>query len=170
VAEEEGRAAGQWEPGAILPDMTLGRASPADLLARLVGALNESEQPDQWLCSEIGGGDLESLLRDNETELWPAVERLARTDVRFRRALSSVWAYDSPEFERREALLAELGEQREITVRFTVAPEDFSTDPALSWRAFEADGNITNRRLAGVLRELADWLDRRVPEADAGSS
>ena len=36
-------------------------------------------------------------------------------------------------------------------------------------RAFEADGYITNRRLAGVLRELADWLDRQ-PEADAGSS
>jgi hypothetical protein len=149
----------------MLPDLILGRVAPVDALADLVKMLYSSDDPDPGLCSEIGCGDLESLLCDNETELWPHIERLARTDIRFRRALSSVWAYDSPEFERREALLAELGEHREITVRFTVEPQDFSPDPPLSWRAFDSAGDISKRRLAETLRRVADWLDDQDPDA-----
>lgn len=154
----------------MLPDLILGRMAPPDMLAELVRVLYSTDEPDPDLCSEVGCGDLESLLRDHETSLWPEVERLARTDVRFRRALSSVWAYDSPEFDnRRDALLAELGEHREITVRFTVEPDDFSADPPLSWRALEAEGSVTNRRLAETLRSVAEWLDKAPPEAQAGS-
>jgi hypothetical protein len=143
----------------FLTDLFLDRATPAELLTRLVEQLHEPAEPDSALCREIGAGNLESLLRDHESELWPEIERLARTDVRFRRALSGVWAYDSPECERREALLAEVGEAREITVRFTVEPDDFSADPELSWRAFESEGLIPEQRLAEVLRSLAEWLD-----------
>jgi len=153
----------------MLPDLILGRMAPPDMLAALVRVLHSTDQPDADLCSQVGCGDLESLLRDHETALWPEVERLARTDLRFRRALSSVWAYDSPQFAHREALLAELGEHCEVAVRFTVQPDDFSTDPPLSWRSFEAEGNVTNRRLAETLRSLAEWLDKAPPEAHAGS-
>lgn len=152
----------------ILPHIYLDRMTPAEALAHLVEVLHTTDDPDPDLCLEVGCGDLESVLRDHESELWDEVERLARNDVRFRRALSSVWAYDSPEVERRTALLAELGEQREITVRFTVEPADFSADPRLSWRAFECGGGITNRRLAEALRRVAEWLDRQPPDADAG--
>jgi hypothetical protein len=67
------------------------------------------------------------------------------------------------------AVLAELGEHREITVRFTVEPDDFSADPPLSWRAVEIEGRITNQRLAETLRGLADWLERQTPDVDAGA-
>ena len=53
-------------------------------------------------------GELENLLRHHEEELWPEIERLARENVRFRRALSAAWAYDSPVFEQRNELLEEL--------------------------------------------------------------
>ena len=160
----------EWEPGgSLLPDLILNRISPNEALAHLVEVLHATDEPDPDLCLEVGCGDLESVLANHETELWDEIERLARTDPRFRRALSSVWAYDSAQFNRREALLAELGEHREITVRFTVTPDDFAPDPALSWRAFEAEGGITNRRLAEMLRRLAEWLDRQPPDSDAGS-
>jgi hypothetical protein len=136
------------ERRSILPDLILNRVAPTRLPEDLVKVLNSTDEPDPTLCRDVGCGDLESLLRENETALWSDVERLARMEVRFRRALSSVWAYDSPEYERRDSLLAELGEPREITMRFTVQHEDFSPNPVLSWRAFEAEGSITNRRLA----------------------
>lgn len=59
----------------------------------------------------MGVGPLESLLHQGHGELlWPELERLARADPLFRRARRSTWAYDSPEYDRREALLAELPE------------------------------------------------------------
>jgi len=151
----------------FLADRILGHATPAELLARLVERLHEPTEPDPELCMDIGAGNLESLLRHHEAELWPEIERLARTDIRFRRALSGVWAYDSPQFEQRVALLAELGEAREITVRFTVEPDDFSADPKLSWRAFESEGAISRRRLAEVLRQVADWLPSSQEDPDS---
>lgn len=84
--------------------------NPSDLLRELIDRLNATDEPDDDLILEVGVGDLENLLRHHEVELWPEIERAARSDQRFRRALCSVWAYDSPQFESREALLAELGE------------------------------------------------------------
>jgi hypothetical protein len=72
----------------MLMDLILGRVTPADMLAELTKVLNSTDEPDPDLCTEVGCGDLESLLRDHESALWPEVERLARTDARFRRALS----------------------------------------------------------------------------------
>lgn len=165
----ESESDGRREPRTLLPDLLLGRMAASDMLIELVRVLHTTDEPDPGLCSEVGCGDLEGLLRDHETELWPAVENLARTDLRFRRALASVWAYDSAQFDRRSALLADLGEVREVVVRFTVEPEDFSADPQLSWRAFEAEGIVTNRRLSETLRSVAEWLDRKPPDAWAGS-
>ena len=67
-----------------------------------------------------------------EDELWPQIERLARGDVRFRRALSHVWAYESPEFDRRERLLEELGESVPVTLRFVAYPGDFADPPTMA--------------------------------------
>jgi hypothetical protein len=125
----------------------------------VVARLQSTSEPDEELCLFVGVGDLESLLRYHEEELWDAIEQLARGDIRFRRALSAAWAYDSPMYDRREALLAELGEHREITVRFTVEPIGFGEDPELDWRALEQEGEISNSRLAGILRSVADRLD-----------
>ncbi len=72
------------------------------LLDDLVARLDGTREPDADLSSEIGCGDLQEFIRTNGLRLWPRVEQLARANVRFRRALRSVWAYDSPEFERRE--------------------------------------------------------------------
>jgi hypothetical protein len=65
------------------------------------------------VISRLGVGPRESLFHHgHEEELRPQIEDLARRDERFRRALASAWAYDSAMFERREALLAELGSIR----------------------------------------------------------
>jgi len=161
VTDEEQHQRDSADSERFLIDLFLQRASPRQLLGRLVERLHETPEPDPERCLDVGCGDLETLLRDHETELWPEVEGLARSDIRFRRALAAVWAYDSERYEARTALLDELGERREITVRFTVAPEDFSSDPELSWRAFDSEGSISKDRLAEVLRRLADWLDQR---------
>jgi catechol 2,3-dioxygenase-like lactoylglutathione lyase family enzyme len=128
-------------------------------LEELVAELHVTPEPDVDLILDVGCGDLENLLRDHEVELWPRIEALARADVRFRRALASVWAYESPALKQRAALLAELGETTEITVGFTVAPNDFSDDPPLSWRAYKSDATVPKARLATVLRSIATWLD-----------
>ena len=153
------------QEGPPLIRMILGEGSPSDLLSEQVTRLDATPEPDPDLCLEVGCGDLESLLGRHESELWPEVERLARENPRFRRALSSVWAYDSPMFSRREALLAELGEATEITLRFTVQPEDFSPDPQLSWRALETDARLSPNRLAEVLRSIANSVENSPPEA-----
>ena len=145
----------------FLFEMSVAKRKPQKLLAGLVKVLHSTPEPDPELCLEVGSGSLEALLAKHERKLWPEIEGLARTDVRFRRALSAVWAYDSPEYKRRTALLAELGESRRIKVSFTVEPDDFSSDPPLSWRAFDSKGTISNQRLAEVLRRIADWLDRQ---------
>lgn len=136
------------------------QTSPRDLLRDLVHRLDSTPQPDPELCRDVGSGDLESLLMVHEEELWPDVEQTARSNPRFRRALSSVWAYDSPKFNQRSALLEELGEYREVMIRFTVAPEDFGPDPPLSWRALDAPGDVSGHRLAAILRLIADHLDQ----------
>ena len=87
-----------------------GITDVGDALDEIVALLHSTEDPDPELMLDVGCGVLESLLFEHEEELWPKIERLARDDVRFREALAAVWAYDSPAFERREALLAELGE------------------------------------------------------------
>ena len=87
-------------------------ADPENTLRDIVSELNSQPEPSEKAISMIGIGPLESLLHLGVGDrLWPEIERLARSDPRFRRALSYVWAYDSPEFERREQLLEELGEQ-----------------------------------------------------------
>lgn len=144
-------------------DMVLGRVSPDDALTRIVDALHASAEPDEELIGEQGAGPLESLLREHERELWPHVERLARDDIRFRRALAYAWAYDSSCFERRHALLEELGEFRTTWIRFVVQRSGLGDGEELSWRAVELEGGVDNARLAGLLRGIADWLERERP-------
>ena len=132
---------------------------PADALNDLVDRLHASEEPDFDLIGEIGCGDLENLVHGHGDELWPEIERLARADPIFRRALRCVWAYDSPEFARRDQLLRELGEHWPVTVRFVVQPEDLLPDARVSWRAVEIDGEPAAGQLARLLREIADWYE-----------
>lgn len=134
--------------------------STDDDLRSIVERLHSTAEPDPDLVGEVGAGVLENLIRDHGEELWPEIERLARADPRFRRALACVWAYESPEFDRRQALLGELGEHRSVLVRFVVEPEDFSPVPRLSWRAVEIDGEPPGGQLSRLLREIADWYDQ----------
>lgn len=146
------------DPDVFLPDLFLRRKTPAELLAWIVDVLRSTPEPNERLCGEIGVGNLESLLMRYEEELWPQIEQLARTDIRFRRALRSVWAFGSPAFERRQALMMELGESVAMTVGFVAEPEGFGDDPPMSWRALEVTGTIPRHRLAECLRSIADHL------------
>ena len=92
----------------ILPDLILGNISPDEMLDAIVAELHSTDDMDEELCLEIGRGDLESVLARHEAALWDRIELLARSDPRFRRALRSVWAYGSPLYDRRAALLGEL--------------------------------------------------------------
>jgi hypothetical protein len=85
---------------------------PAQTLEDIIAELHSRPDPDEEFISMIGIGPLESLLHQSHGEaLWPEIERLVRRDVLFRRALRSVRAYDSPEFDRRTALLEELTDE-----------------------------------------------------------
>jgi hypothetical protein len=137
----------------------------ADHLRSIVERLHSTPDPDPEVVVEVGVGDLENLVRDHGDELWPEIERLARSDPRFRRALACVWAYDSPEYDRRKALLAELGEHGTVTLRFVIQPQDFSSVPRLSWRAVEIENEPPGGQLSRLLREIADWYDSE-PLAD----
>jgi hypothetical protein len=134
--------------------------TPEERLGELVELLHAADEPDFDLIGEVGCGELENLVRAHGEQLWPVLERLARADPIFRRALRSVWAYDSPEFERRDKLLRELGEHWPVTVRFEVEPQDFEAEPLVSWRAVEVDGAPPAGQLGRVLREVADWYER----------
>lgn len=134
--------------------------SAAEQLREIVDQLNSSPEPNVELINEIGCGPLENLIRAHGVTLWPDVERLARSDPRFRRALSSVWAYDSPEYERRTQLLTELGEAQTVRVSFITEPDDFTPVPRVSWRAVEIERDPPGRQLGRLLREIADWYER----------
>jgi hypothetical protein len=131
-------------------------------LGELARLLEEApEDSADGLCLEIGCGDLESLLRRWESELWDEVERLARSSARFRRALRSVWAYDSPKSDERDALLWELGEWRQFHLDAVVFPERLAEpDTDLGWRAIRPPGDIDYSELARLLRSMADWADQ----------
>lgn len=140
--------------------MERGSSSPRRALDQIVDVLHHAEDLDA-AAGEVGCGDLEDLFHaGHEKELWPEIERLARADPIFRRALRAAWAYDSPMFERREALLQELGEWRTTWVRFVVAPEFIGRDTPLSWRAVELEGSVRGSDLAKLLRSIADWAER----------
>jgi hypothetical protein len=134
--------------------------TPADHLNSLVERLNATPEPDADLILDIGCGELENLIRDHEAELWPEIEDLARTDIRFRRAFGSAWAYDSPEYERRQWLLKELGEFSPASVHFILQREDFLPNSLVSWRAVRIEGEPAAGQLSRILREIADWYDR----------
>lgn len=152
--------------GLVVGDQTAGvirdswEVATLDELRALVERLNSTTEPDPDLIGEIGAGELENLVRAHGEQLWPEIERIARSDIRFRRALASVWAYDSPEYERRTRLLEELGEARTVTISFVVEPEDFANPPLVSWRAVEVGGEPAGRQLGRLLREIADWYER----------
>jgi hypothetical protein len=155
-------------------DRPANEVTPSQFLERIVVALNATREPNEELIRWIGCGELENLIRDHGEELWSGIERFAREDARFRRALRSVWAYDSPEFRRREALLEELGEFRSTWIRFVVQPNDLSGEPGLSWRAIELEGSVSKRELAPLLRSIARWCEREEPDSpgptDGGSA
>jgi len=108
------------------------------------------------------------MLFEHEAELWPELEQLAREDVRFRRAYASVWAADSPLFERRMELLHELGESPAFSVSFIGVLEDFSSPPLLGWRAVHVDGDVDvdDHQLARILREIGSWAEERNASGD----
>ena len=82
---------------------------PAQVLEDIVAELRRCSTADNDFVEMMGIGPLEALLHGGHGDaLWPRIEHLARHDLLFRRALRAVWAYDSPEFERRERLLTEL--------------------------------------------------------------
>ena len=133
--------------------------APEAALDELVSVLHSTTEPDPELIMDVGCGVLESLLFTHEEELWPTLERLAREDVRFRRALAAVWAYGSPAYERRHALLQELGEFWTVTVEFVVELDDFAQPPAVGHRAVHIDGEVPGGQLPRVLRSIAQWLE-----------
>ena len=143
-----------------LLDILRGESTPDEILDSIVADLNAPDEPDAALCLRLGAGDLETLIRHHGEELWPRVERLAREDPRFRMALSGVWAYESAEYERRTALLEELGHFWTVTVSFVVEREDFSDPPLMDWRAVDIDGDAQVAELPRILREIADWYER----------
>lgn len=135
-------------------------------LAEIVDELDAAEdEAIDDLCGRIGAGRLERVLRKNETELWDVIESLARSNPRFRRALSSVWAYGSPMFDRREALLAELGESRSLRIEATLYSRTLA-DPQrnLLWRGISFSPRIDFQELAILLRSMADWAERKAGE------
>jgi hypothetical protein len=141
---------------------------PSELLAEAVAILDATLEPDLDLIGSVGAGALETLIRNHGGELWLEIERLARRNIRFRRALRSVWAYDSPEYERRSRLLGELGEWWPVEVRFVVEPEGLSGGSRLSWRARQVRGAIAPEELARILREIADNVERTEAEKGGG--
>ena len=139
----------------------LGGSSPDETLDAIITALHSTPEPDFDLIMEVGSGPLEALFHQgHEAPLWTRIERLARNDLRFRRALSVSWAYDSPMLERRDALLDELGERRAVTVRFVAEPHTFDDADGFEWRALEVDGVGEGSSLAQTLRAIADVIDR----------
>lgn len=77
-------------------------------LTAIVERLHAAEDED--LFAAIAVGPLESLFHQGHEEaLWPEIERLARQDPVFRKALAQCWAYSSPMYDRRADLLIELG-------------------------------------------------------------
>jgi hypothetical protein len=83
---------------------------PHATLAQVVEELHGDLDADGVMM--VGVGPLESLLHQGHgEELWPELARLIRTDKIFRQALRATWAYSSPEYERREALLAAFAEE-----------------------------------------------------------
>jgi hypothetical protein len=96
------------DPHPFLADLWFGPSTPHELLRSLVDVLHSTRSIDRQLCGRIGAGNLESLLRDHEEELWLDVERLARSDDRFRCALQTVVAANSSMFLERCDLLDEL--------------------------------------------------------------
>jgi hypothetical protein len=150
---EVGRAEG------VMMELMAGRISAVDALNEIVVTLHSTAEPDITRIRYIGTGPLESLCHQGfEEALWPAIEPLARADERFRRALSCVWAYDSPLFERRDALLEELGEHQTITVRFVIEPRTFDASDGYEWRALEVDDRLSSSQLGDLLRRIADRI------------
>ena len=148
----------ETERGRISPGST--PETPVQALEAIVTTLNSTPEPNFDLILEVGSGPLETLLRQGHEEmLWPRIERLARDDPRFRRALSVAWAYDSPMLARRDALLSELGEHRAVTLRFVAEPNSFEDADGFAWRALEVSGVPEGAGLAQTLRAIADVIE-----------
>lgn len=60
---------------------------------------------DERALSNVGAGPLETLVRNHGAQFIDRIEMAARSDAKFRFALSCVWASDSPVAPRLDALL-----------------------------------------------------------------
>jgi hypothetical protein len=91
--------------------VTLDEMTPEVALDHVVMMLHSTGEDDPRRVGRIGCGPLENLFHKGyEDGLWSRIEQLARDDPLFRRALASAWAYRSPRYADRRALLEELGE------------------------------------------------------------
>jgi hypothetical protein len=89
--------------------------TPDEILDHIVRRLHEPTVLDEDLCSSIGCGELENLIRAHEDEIWLRIVEQATVDERFRLALSYAWASDSPHWVERCALLEELADQPPVS-------------------------------------------------------
>jgi hypothetical protein len=145
------------------------RISPDDVLDEIVSIIHSTAEPDFDLIAEVGVGPLEQLFHEgHEEHLWPRLEQLARDDSWFRRALGAVWAFSSPCFAERERLLAELGEYREVTLRFVIRPRTFDDADGFDWRSYRVDALPEHADLASFLRGIARRIDVAIEEASPG--
>jgi hypothetical protein len=92
-------------------------STPDEILDHVIRRLHEPTVLDEELCSLLGCGELENLIRAHEDEIWLRIVEQATIDRRFRLALSCSWAFDSPHFAERCALLEELAAAPPISRR-----------------------------------------------------
>ena len=134
--------------------------TPQVWLEEIVRSLHALETPRD--VSKMGAGELEDLLQDYEDQLWPEVVRLAENDTTFRHALAAVWAYQSPRFPDRVALLTGLGTFRKVHVEFIIfSSADEDDGGGSGWGDLVVEGNVSHMQLSAVLRRIANRLESR---------
>ena len=69
--------------------MTLWRESPDEALDVIIDLTQSADDDD--LIEAVGAGPLEDLVREHGASMIDAIEMRAKSDVRFRQALSHVW-------------------------------------------------------------------------------
>lgn len=56
-----------------------------------------------------------------------------------------------------------------MSVSFVAMAETFAEPPAIRWRAVQITGEVPGGQLPRILRELADWYERELPQHQPAS-
>ena len=139
--------------------LVLRQLDAASALNEVISMIRDLSAEDSIELRDIAVRALAPVLSRAQASEWFRIEKEARSDSRFLRALAFAHEHAFSARERAAALLNELGERRPVQINFFVYPSGFGVEGQYDWSGLDIETQVNRFDLAALLRSIAHYLD-----------